>query len=284
MAARLAMGLLADRKGGTWRSTQETAWALLALSQYRKAQEKAEPSFDARAFVGNVEVLKAPFRGRSAATVQAEIPASRLLESGGSTLAFVVDGTGRLFYEARLRYAKKELPSKPLDRGFFVSKVMRSVRPEDLASALATVPRATATKYHGGDLVLADVVVVTPSPRNFVVVDDPLPAGLEPVDARLATTGASLAVDATDETYDPDGDGLATGRTYLSSSVRRELRDDRVLFFVEHMAAGMYRYRYLARATTLGRFVAPPTRAEEMYAPETFGRTAASTVEVSKGQ
>jgi len=53
-----------------------------------------------------------------------------------------------------------------------------------------------------------------------------------------------------------------------------------VLFFVEHLAAGMYHYRYLARATTFGSFVVPPTRAEEMYTPEVFGRSGAITVEV----
>ena len=53
-----------------------------------------------------------------------------------------------------------------------------------------------------------------------------------------------------------------------------------MLFFVDQMAAGMYHYRYLARATTLGKFVVPPTKAEEMYTPETFGRTGATLVEV----
>jgi alpha-2-macroglobulin len=283
MAARLAMGLLADRKGGSWRSTQETAWALLALSDYRKAQEKTEPAFDARVFVGNVEVLSAPFRGRSVSSARAEIASSRLIESGGSTLAFSVEGTGRLFYEARLRYARKELPTRPLDRGFFVKKTMRAVRPEELASAPPEPARDVATKYQGGDLVLADVIVVTPSPRQFVVIDDPLPAGLEPVDASLSTTAGSLAVGSAEATEGPDDDRLATGNAFLSDSVRRELRDDRVLFFVEHMAAGMHRLRYLARATTLGTFVMPPTRAEEMYSPETFGRTAAGVVEVRKG-
>ena len=112
-----------------------------------------------------------------------------------STLAFELDGSGRLFYEARLRYAKKELPEDPLDRGFFVKKVMRSVRPEQLATAVMSVPTLSASSFAGGDLVLADLVVVTPSPREFVVIDDPLPAGLEPVDARLSTTAASLDVD-----------------------------------------------------------------------------------------
>jgi uncharacterized protein YfaS (alpha-2-macroglobulin family) len=61
---------------------------------------------------------------------------------------------------------------------------------------------------------------------------------------------------------------------------RRELRDDRALFFVDDLPAGMVHFRYLARATSVGRFVVPPTKTEEMYEPETFGRTAASLIEV----
>jgi uncharacterized protein YfaS (alpha-2-macroglobulin family) len=132
--------------------------------------------------------------------------------------------------------------------------------------------------------VLADLVVVTPSPRDYVVIDDPLPAGLEGVDSGLATTASWLDVPSATSTYPCDGcdgrDALAHGTAYLDSWYRREVRDDRVLFFVDHMAAGMYHYRYLARATTLGAFVVPPTKAEEMYTPETFGRTGAETVVV----
>ena len=47
LGSKLAMGLLAQRKGGTWRSTQETAWALLSLDDYRKAQEKGDIPPDA---------------------------------------------------------------------------------------------------------------------------------------------------------------------------------------------------------------------------------------------
>jgi uncharacterized protein YfaS (alpha-2-macroglobulin family) len=286
MAARIATGLLADRKGGTWRSTQETAWALLALDGYRRAQEKNEPSFDVRAFIGNTEVLSGSFHGRTVSSQTASVPAARVLASGGSTIAFELDGSGRLFYEARLRYAKKELPQRPLDRGFFVKKALRAVRPEELAAAMANVPSDGAASFGGGELVLADLVVITPSPRQFVVIDDPLPAGFEPVDARLHTTAASLDIEARgeppadDEDEETRADRLATGKEYLSSSVRREMRDDRVLFFVEHLAAGMYHYRYLARATTFGTFVLPPTRAEEMYTPEVFGRSAATTIAV----
>ena len=288
LAPRIAAGLLGARRGGAWRSTQETAWALLALDDYRKAQEKVAPDFDARVFLGEVELFSAPFHGRDTSQARSTIPAARLGGSAGAPLAFSVDGRGRLFYQARLRYARKQMPTRPLERGFFVQKTLRAVRPEELEAALATVARAGASRFAGGDLVLGEVVVVAPSPREFVVIDDPLPAGLEVVDARLATTAGSLDVDRAepdpgDDEEEGDDDARArvvSGRKYDPSAFIREVRDDRVLFFVDHMGAGMYRYRYLARATTPGRYVLPPTRAEEMYTPEVFGRTGAAVIDV----
>ncbi|WP_437948993.1 Ig-like domain-containing protein [Sorangium sp. So ce296] len=295
LAARLAAGLLADRRGGTWRSTQETAWALIALDAYRRAQEKAAPDFEARVFLGQAELFSAPFHGPTTEQVKTSIPAARLASAGGAPLAFTVDGRGRLFYEARLRYARKQLPTAGLDRGFYIEKSLRALAPEDLAAALGGAPPGAAAgaapaslAFAGGDLVLGEILVVTPSPRDFVVIDDPLPAGLEAIDARLATSARSLDVDAAEAQADDEGadadvdqdDLRATGRAYEPSRFVREVRDDRVLFFVDHMAAGMYRYRYLARATTLGAFVVPPARAEEMYSPEVFGRTGALAVKV----
>ena len=284
IAARLAMGLLAARRGGTWRSTQETAWSLLALDDYRKVQEKAEPDFVAHVFLGDTELASANFHGRSLEQPRTQIPAARLVTVPGAALGFTVDGQGRLFYEARLRYAKKALPKDGLERGFFVKKTLRVVRPEGLAEALLNVPEATVRSFRGSDLILGDVVVVTPSPREYVVIDDPLPAGFEAVDARLATSGASVNVDraASRSGADDEGDDDEPERGYRPSSFVREIRDDRVLFFVDHMSAGMFHYRYLARATTLGAFVLPPTKVEEMYTPEVFGRTGADVIRIGE--
>ena len=54
----------------------------------------------------------------------------------------------------------------------------------------------------------------------------------------------------------------------------RAKRDDRVEAFTSLLWEGVWEYSYVARATTPGSFVVPPARAEEMYSPETFGRTA----------
>jgi hypothetical protein len=286
LGSKLAMGLLAVRRGGTWRNTQETAWALLALDDYRKAQEKIEPEFTAHVFLGEAELYKAAFHGKSLDNPKTSVPTSGLIAGSGAVLSFDVEGQGRLFYEARLRYATKALPQKAMDRGFFIKKTLRAITPEGMEEALKIVPETGVSSFHGGDLILADIVVVTPSPREIVVIDDPLPAGFEAVDARLATTGARYDVDSADsrsgdEGDDDEGDARAAGGRYGSSSFLREIRDDRVLFFVDHLSAGMFRYRYLARATTNGTFILPPTKAEEMYTPEVFGRTAADVIKVT---
>jgi hypothetical protein len=288
MASKLARGLLAVRRGGNWRSTQEAAFALLSLDAYRRAQEKATPDYVAKVWLAGGELFSHEMRGKSLSVAEQSIPAAKL--GRGSKLVFEKRGEGTLFYEARLTYARRRLPSQPLDRGFYVQKTLRAVTPEGLPDAIRSIPDIGTRKFEGGALAIADIVIVTPSPREFVVIDDPLPAGFEAVDANLSTTASWLRVahsggepGSTDcDDCDPEDweDDLAHGRAFLDSWYRRELRDDRVVFFVDHMAAGMYHYRYLARATTLGTFVVPPTKAEEMYTPETFGRTAAEVVEV----
>lgn len=275
MASRLVKGLLSVRDGGAFRNTQEAAWSLVALADYRAAQENVVPSFDAHVFLGQDELGTRSFKGRSLGVETLGLTAKEVIARAGSPLAFDVEGEGKLFYEARLKYVKKTLPTNVVDRGFFVEKRYRVVTPDVLEEALATVPERTMTDFTGGNLVLVDVVVVTPKPRTFVVVDDPLPAGFEAVDTSLATTNANYDVD---RRRGYDGDDEDGGGRW--SHFTRELRDDRVLFFVDHMGAGVYRYRYLARATTLGEFVLPPTRAEEMYAPEVFGRNGTSKIVV----
>jgi uncharacterized protein YfaS (alpha-2-macroglobulin family) len=95
-------------------------------------------------------------------------------------------------------------------------------------------------------------------------MESPLPGAFEAADAGLRTAGSWIG----DLTRTPLG-------------AHREDRDDRVVYFVDDLPAGISTFRYVVRATTAGTFVTPPARAEQMYAPETFGRTAGETVVVA---
>ena len=56
------------------------------------------------------------------------------------------------------------------------------------------------------------------------------------------------------------------------------LRDNRSEAYATVLRDGSHHYTYTVRATTPGAFIAAPAKAEEMYSPETFGRSAGSLV------
>lgn len=266
----LVRSLLDQRRNGTWGSTQESAFSLLALALFQEQEESEPAQFDARLFVGGREVFRQAF-GAERLSATHGLSMGALL--GDSDLVFAKDGPGVLYYEARLRYARAELPRAPFESGFAVTKSMRAVsREELLAPTRGPRNNSDSSTFREGDLVLIRVHVLVPDARRFVVVDDPLPAGFEAIDLSLATGASHLS----SAPLDQDG--------FSSAWYRQELRDDRVLHFVDDMPAGLYQYAYLARATTPGSFVTPPTMALEMYQDEIFGRTAARTVTVSSTQ
>ena len=61
-----------------------------------------------------------------------------------------------------------------------------------------------------------------------------------------------------------------------------ERHDDRVQLFATRLAEGLHEFSYVVRATTAGTFRTAPARAEEMYEPEVFGRTATTMIEVKR--
>ena len=280
LASKLAHGLLSRREGGAWRSTQENVWALLALDDYRKAQESATPEFDARVFLGGTKLGEAHFHGGSSTDQAFSVDMRKVFPESGRPLTFDVEGKGpaKLFYSAELRTASATLPAKPRDSGMFVQKIVRALKPADLAAAQKVLPQHGDLRASPGDLVLVDILLETAEPREQVVIDDPLPAGLEPIDFALDTAAQGERV----KDDRPHGDekhkalfqyGIAFG---TPASTHREQHDDKVLTFLSHIDPGIYHFRYLARATTPGDFVVPPTRAACMYSPEVWGASAAT--------
>jgi uncharacterized protein YfaS (alpha-2-macroglobulin family) len=119
---------------------------------------------------------------------------------------------------------------------------------------------------------------MTPSDRNYVVVDDYLPAGLESIDPKLKTTDIKLKAQLDKERIDasrpPGLDYNAPWfRWYYNPWQQVDLRDDRVTLQAQRLPKGVYEFIYYARATTPGEFFLPPAHAEESFFPEVFGRS-----------
>ena len=281
MIPKVVAGLLAAQTNGRWDNVQENSFILLALKHYFDAFESQTPEFVARVWLGDRFAGEHPFVGRSTDRALLSIPTADLIANGDTGLTISKEGAGRLYYRIGLRTAPADLHLDPLDRGFVVARTYSAVdNPSD-------VTRDADGTWHiaAGARVRVRLTMVAESQRTHVALIDPLPAGLEILNPELATTGDV-------PTDKPNGDGppiagggaVDTPFTSWPSPMwfdHQNMRDDRAESFATYLAAGSYDYSYVARATTPGNYVVPPTRAEEMYAPETFGRGGTDTVVIA---
>jgi uncharacterized protein YfaS (alpha-2-macroglobulin family) len=106
----------------------------------------------------------------------------------GPTLAFEARGGGHAHDAAQLEYATANLPTKARDEGLFVTKYVRGVAPTAVAEVLPILPKQTADAVTAGELVIVDLLFESAEPRDHIVLDDPLPAGIEALDYDLDTT------------------------------------------------------------------------------------------------
>jgi uncharacterized protein YfaS (alpha-2-macroglobulin family) len=278
---KLVEGLLAHRKAGRWSNTQENVFVLLALDRYFQAYEKTTPDFVARAWLGERYAGSHEFRGRTTERHHVRIPMPYLQEAKrASDLLLAKEGPGRLYYRIGLRYAPATLILTSLDRGFTVERSYEGVDdPKDVRRDDDGTWRIRA-----GARVRVRLTMVAPSRRYHVALVDPLPAGLEPLNPALATTG-TVPEDGGSDVAPIGAPGLGgprhPGHWWWWSRPwfdHQNLRDERVEAFSALLWEGVHTYRYVARATTPGTFVVPPPKAEEMYGPETFGRGATDRV------
>jgi len=266
LADRLVRGILDRLARDGERTTHDTAWMLQALAAYREARGGGGARV-ATATLGRETVLRAELAGDAPAVARATVALAELARRAGADralpLAVEVDGDGEAHAAAVLSYVPRRADRPPLARGLAVERRF-------LAAGGRAVSGVAA-----GDEVTVEVAVTAPATRRFVAVEVPLPAGLEALDPGLATTAAqAFDAAADDETL---GGGAAP---WAPGFDRVELRDDRIALFATELPPGRHVHRVVCRATTAGTFAAAAARAEAMYEPEVFGRSAASEFEV----
>jgi uncharacterized protein YfaS (alpha-2-macroglobulin family) len=268
---KIVRGLLAHRKAGRWENTQENCFILLALDRYFATYEKVTPDFVARAWLGDAYAGEHAFRGRTTERHAINIPMSYLMsQPGAQNLALAKEGAGRMYYRIGMNYAPTSLTLKPAEYGFTVTRTFEAIDdPSDVRRN-----EDGSWRIKAGAQVRVRLSMVAPTRRYHVALVDPLAAGLEAMNPELATTGF-VPPDQNDQ------NAMAPGswwRRWWRWYEHQNMRDERVEAFSSLVWEGVHNYSYVARATTPGVFVVPPAKAEEMYHPETFGRSGSDRV------
>jgi len=188
------------------------------------------------------------------------------------------EGSGRLYYTARITYARGDDATTAINAGIDLRREYSVQRDGEW------VLLGSPAELRRGDLVRVDLFVSLPAARHFVVVDDPVPGGLEPLNRDLANVSQ---VDAAHGDYEAAGGSwwfnFTDWRSYGVSRwsfYHQEIRHDAVRFYSEYLPPGNYHLSYTAQAIADGVFAVQPAVAAEMYDPDVHGMTPASTLEI----
>jgi hypothetical protein len=263
-----------------WENTQENMFCMKALIDYSHVYESEAPDMTLMAFF-DAKVL-----GRAKFTDLRDDPVAfqRSIGAGDpgrtATIKLNRQGPGRLYYSARLSYAPQTLKTESINAGIEIHREYSLERDGNWELLTGNM------QLKRGDLVRVDLFVSLPTARNFVVVDDPVPGGLEPVNRDLATAST---VDADQGTFEAAGgswwfrfsDWSSYGVSRWSF-YHQELRHNAARFYSEYLPAGNYHLSYTAQAIATGEFVVMPVQAEEMYDPDVYGQGVAGELEIRR--
>jgi alpha-2-macroglobulin len=204
-----------------------------------------------------------------------------LVQNAANDLVISRDATtGRLYYSAFLNYYLPAENIPALNKGIVVARQYEAVDPQTLKPTGKIIQSATV-----GDYVQVTLTLIAPTDLNYLVLEDPLPAGFEAVDTTLKT--ASAAAESPQlQKQPPPGQNQENVfsrfyEPYWTYWAHSEIRDDRVAVFATYLGRGTYEYSYMMRASVGGAFRALPARAWEMYFPDVFGRSAGAVFTVA---
>ncbi|MDX2216218.1 MAG: alpha-2-macroglobulin [Oculatellaceae cyanobacterium bins.114] len=259
---RLVQGLLSQRRNGTWGNTYDTAEALTALVEYSQLQPEP-PNFTATAQLAGKTLTSIQFRGYEDSSESLTVPMSELPQ-GENTLTLRKTGQGTLHYLAAYRYRLQGNPPGRFN-GLRVTRTLRPANKPDVLKQYGLFDDEQPLTVKPGQVLDVGIEVITDHPVDHVLITDPLPAGLEAVDASFQTATPYFAA---------RGDSWQIGY--------QTIYRDRVVAYGDHLEPGVYTLHYLVRSVTPGTFSYPGAEAHLQYAAEDFGRSTATTLEIAE--
>jgi hypothetical protein len=243
---------------GHWSNTQENVFCGRALLDYAQRYESTPPDLKLQARLDDKPLGQATLKSRDACE-RIALPLTAGDAGRKAALNLSAEGAGRAYFATRLRYTEPESQQQAANAGL---ELKRRYFVREGQGWKEVQPPLQLTR---GDMLKIELELGSPASRSFVVVDDAVPGGLEPVNPDLATASGLGAEDLESD----------SGWFY-----HRELRHDAARFYADHLPAGRYTLRWIGQAVAAGEFAVGAAHAEEMYDPDVFGNTAPARLTV----
>jgi uncharacterized protein YfaS (alpha-2-macroglobulin family) len=270
---------LERKRKDRWENTQENLFCMNALVRYSEVYEREDPNLDLSVRIGSEELAKVTMRGVRGEPLEVSRPLTAQDAGRSETLSVAPTGKGRFYYTSRLSYAPRDIKQSATNAGMELHREYSVER-----NGVWTLLKAPVA-IKQGELVKVDLFLRLAAPRTFVVVDDPIPGGLEPVNRDLATASSvdsdkGVFKGAQNSIWFDFREWIDFGVSYWSF-YHKEIRHAAARFYSEYLPAGNYHLSYVSQAVAPGEFIILPAHAEEMYDPDVFGDSTADTLQVT---
>ncbi|MBI5267541.1 MAG: hypothetical protein HY851_09950, partial [candidate division Zixibacteria bacterium] len=241
----VAKSLMERARAGQWYTTQDNAFALMALGKYFKHKSRF-------GYTGSIRIEG----DRTYAIDSTGFSLTRKDLAGRRVTVSVNSGDGTCFYYWQASGVPANHAAPEFDHGM-------TVRREFLDEDARTVDLKNVKL--GSRVVCVITAESTSKFLQNVVINDLLPAGFEIENPRLKTTPRLSWIPNQGHAID-----------------YQDIRDDRLLIFTNLYPNDKVKYHYSLRAISAGVFRVPPVAAECMYNPLIASSASSGTVLISR--
>ena len=256
--------LLKKKQGYSWRSTQETAVVLFALTDYLKITKELSPDYTVKVFLNDKQVTEKDFNSddvyKESQTIK--IPFEDL-KKDKNIIRIEKSGKGKLYFSGITEYFTENLSNIKHDNGFKIKREYYVLDTGDRDGRLIYYKkRFNGTVTSGQDIFVKTTVESKSDNLDYFILEDMLPSGFEIVKDM--------------EKYFIDGENNYQTPYYYDympwrwQYADREYRDEKVAFFVTSCQKKM-EFSYIIKAQIPGDYKIMPAQGYLMYYPELNG-------------
>ncbi len=264
-APQLVKYLLNNRSSNSrWDSTRDTALVVESLTKYVQATGEDAPDMTVEVLIDGQVVKTSQITAENLFSFDNTLVLEGTdLNSGSHQLIVRRSGTGPLYYSGWLTGFSLEdqisaagLEVQVSRRYFLLEPELQNVNVSGSRGQVIQqhtgnyrrIPLESSDDVASGTLVEVELTLDSRNDYEFLLLEDHKPAGFEPDDQR-------------------------SGYVFAGLTAYRELRDDRVCFFLSALSRGKHSLSYRMRAEAPGKVSALPATIEGVYAPELVGNS-----------
>lgn len=239
--------LMSQRFDNYWMSTRGTAFTLYAMSEFLGRTKELTPDYDAVISINGKQIRKLHFDKASIFDPQVNITIpGRDLRKGRNELTIQKTGPGNLYFSTNLTQyiARNPIPPLASKEGISIERSYYKPKPQYFSNPIKRYMGSPVNSCKSGDIILVRLIVTAKQSVSHMMVEDFIPAGCEIVDR-----------------------GNVFYYDWQNWWVGRDIRDDRIAFYVDSIAPGKRVIEYNMRAGFAGKYTALPAQFFSMYNP-----------------